>query len=156
MLTLSTSSQTKLSLSTFGDAPAAGRPCVLRLRADQIARIGNPRAQLFVILRTYIRFGVENPALYPLMFGGYLVQGVIDGLAASFLRCRPAHGSARSTTPPTRGARLDPFPFGLTHLFVMAGLVPAIHALVAVKTWMPGHQGVHARLRRAMPGHDER
>src|SRR6476619_7095213 len=23
------------------------------------------------------------------------------------------------------------------------------------KTWMAGHQGVHARLRRAMPGHDE-
>jgi hypothetical protein len=26
----------------------------------------------------------------------------------------------------------------IINLFVMAGLVPAIHALVAVKTWMPG------------------
>jgi hypothetical protein len=33
---------------------------------------------------------------------------------------------------------LEPFPSGLIHLFVMAGLVPAIHALAAVKTWMPG------------------
>jgi AcrR family transcriptional regulator len=39
---------------------------------DQIARIGSPRAQLFMILRTYVRFGMENPALYRLMFGGYL------------------------------------------------------------------------------------
>src|SRR4029079_4255640 len=32
------------------------------------------------------------------------------------------------------------------------------HVLLAivVKTWMAGHQGVHARLRRAMPGHDGR
>jgi AcrR family transcriptional regulator len=40
--------------------------------AEEIASIGNPRAQLFVMLRTYIRFGVDNPALYRLMFGGYL------------------------------------------------------------------------------------
>src|ERR1043165_5956601 len=39
------------------------------------------------------------------------------------------------------------------------GLVPGIHVFLAdmptIKTWMAGHQGVHARLRRAMPGHDE-
>ena len=51
---------------------AAGFELLTERIADQIARIGNPRAQLFVILRTYIRFGVENPALYRLMFGGYL------------------------------------------------------------------------------------
>jgi len=51
---------------------AAGFELLTRRIADQIARIGNPRAQLFVILRTYIRFGVENPALYRLMFGGNL------------------------------------------------------------------------------------
>jgi hypothetical protein len=33
---------------------------------------------------------------------------------------------------------LKQFPSGLIHVFVMAGLVPAIHALAAVKTWMPG------------------
>jgi AcrR family transcriptional regulator len=51
---------------------AAGFERLTERIADQIARISNPRAQLFVILRTYVRFGVENPALYRLMFGGYL------------------------------------------------------------------------------------
>ena len=49
---------------------AAGFDLLTKRIADQIARVGNPRAQLFTILRTYIRFGVENPALYRLMFGG--------------------------------------------------------------------------------------
>ena len=40
--------------------------------ADQIAGLSNPRARLSAILRAYIRHGVENPALYRLMFGGYL------------------------------------------------------------------------------------
>src|ERR1700738_3742888 len=40
---------------------AAGFDLLTKRIADQIARIRNPRAQLFVILRTYIRFGVENP-----------------------------------------------------------------------------------------------
>jgi len=33
---------------------------------------GNARAQLFAMLRAYIQHGVKNPALYRLMFGGYL------------------------------------------------------------------------------------
>ncbi len=32
----------------------------------------SPRAGLFAIARDYVRHGVENPALYRLMFGGYL------------------------------------------------------------------------------------
>jgi hypothetical protein len=32
----------------------------------------SPRARLFAIAREYVRHGVENPALYRLMFGGYL------------------------------------------------------------------------------------
>jgi AcrR family transcriptional regulator len=51
---------------------AAGFELLTERIADQTARIGNPRTQLLVILRTYIRFGVENPALYRLMFGGHL------------------------------------------------------------------------------------
>jgi len=51
---------------------AAGFELLTERIADQTARIGNPRTQLLVILRTYIRFGVENPALYRLMFGGSL------------------------------------------------------------------------------------
>src|SRR5258708_1310139 len=51
---------------------AAGFELLTKRIVDQIARMANPRAQLLAILRTYIRFGVENPALYRLMFGGYL------------------------------------------------------------------------------------
>src|ERR1043166_4260459 len=40
----------------------------------------------------------------------------------------------------------------------MPVLVPGIHVLLSIiqrtKTWMAGRKGVHARLRRAMPGHD--
>jgi AcrR family transcriptional regulator len=32
----------------------------------------SPQARLFAIARDYVRHGVENPALYRLMFGGYL------------------------------------------------------------------------------------
>jgi AcrR family transcriptional regulator len=42
---------------------AAGFDLLATGIAEQIERIGNPRAQLFVMLRIYIRFGVDNPAL---------------------------------------------------------------------------------------------
>ena len=40
--------------------------------AREMARLSDPREQLFAMLRAYIAHGVENPALYSLMFGGYL------------------------------------------------------------------------------------
>ena len=40
--------------------------------AREIAGLGSAREQLFAMLRAYIDHGVENPALYSLMFGGYL------------------------------------------------------------------------------------
>src|SRR5208283_4234391 len=40
--------------------------------AREMARLQNPRQRLFAMLRAYIDHGVENPALYSLMFGGYL------------------------------------------------------------------------------------
>src|SRR5215472_10990817 len=40
--------------------------------SNEIAKDSNARAQLFAILRAYVHHGVENPALYRLMFGGYL------------------------------------------------------------------------------------
>jgi AcrR family transcriptional regulator len=43
-----------------------------RRMAREIGRLGNAREQLFAMLRAYIDHGVENPALYSLMFGGYL------------------------------------------------------------------------------------
>ena len=51
---------------------AAGFERLAARIVDQIARVTAPQAQLFVMLRSYIRFGVDNPALYRLMFGGYL------------------------------------------------------------------------------------
>jgi AcrR family transcriptional regulator len=37
-----------------------------------------PRPRLFAIARDYVRHGVENPALYRLMFGGYLTGPADD------------------------------------------------------------------------------
>ena len=42
--------------------------------SDKIAGLNNARAQMFAMLRAYIQHGVENPALYRLMFGGYLTD----------------------------------------------------------------------------------
>jgi AcrR family transcriptional regulator len=47
----------------------------------EAAKVTDPRAQLFAVLRAYIRYGVANPALYRLMFGGYL-SGPDDGRPA--------------------------------------------------------------------------
>lgn len=50
----------------------AGFELLTKRMSDKIAGISNPRAQLFAMLRGYVHHGVENPALYRLMFGGYL------------------------------------------------------------------------------------
>jgi hypothetical protein len=39
---------------------------------NEVAGLSNARARLFAMLCAYIDHGVENPALYRLMFGGYL------------------------------------------------------------------------------------
>ena len=51
---------------------AAGFEVLTKRMAREIAGRGSAREQLFAMLRTYIEHGVENPALYNLMFGGYL------------------------------------------------------------------------------------
>ena len=51
---------------------AAGFEMLTKRMAREIGRHGNAREQLFAMLRAYIDHGVENPALYSLMFGGYL------------------------------------------------------------------------------------
>lgn len=51
---------------------AAGFEMLTKRMARVIAGVGNAREQLFAMLRAYIDHGVENPALYRLMFGGYL------------------------------------------------------------------------------------
>ena len=50
----------------------AGFELLTKRMSNEIAKHNNARAQLFAILRAYIHNGVENPALYRLMFGGYL------------------------------------------------------------------------------------
>jgi AcrR family transcriptional regulator len=51
---------------------AAGFEMLTTRMASETARLSDPREQLFAMLRAYIDHGVENPALYSLMFGGYL------------------------------------------------------------------------------------
>ena len=51
---------------------AAGFETLTKRMAHEMAVLSNPREQLFAMLRAYIDHGVENPALYSLMFGGYL------------------------------------------------------------------------------------
>jgi AcrR family transcriptional regulator len=51
---------------------AAGFEKLTKRMERETARVQNPRQQLFAMLRAYIDHGVENPALYNLMFGGYL------------------------------------------------------------------------------------
>jgi AcrR family transcriptional regulator len=51
---------------------AAGFEMLAKRMTSEIVGFGSPREQLFAMLRAYIDHGVENPALYSLMFGGYL------------------------------------------------------------------------------------
>jgi AcrR family transcriptional regulator len=51
---------------------AAGFEALTKRMGRETTGHGSARAQLFAALRAYIRHGVENPALYRLMFGGYL------------------------------------------------------------------------------------
>ena len=50
----------------------AGFELLTRRMSNAMAAHTHARAQLFAMLRAYIRHGVQNPALYRLMFGGYL------------------------------------------------------------------------------------
>jgi len=51
---------------------AAGFETLTKHMEREIAGLDNARERLFAMLRAYIGHGVENPALYSLMFGGYL------------------------------------------------------------------------------------
>ena len=51
---------------------AAGFETLTNRMAREMEKLGDPRERLFAMLRAYIDHGVENPALYSLMFGGYL------------------------------------------------------------------------------------
>jgi AcrR family transcriptional regulator len=51
---------------------AAGFETLTKHMVHKTAGLSNPREQLFAMLRSYVDHGVENPALYNLMFGRYL------------------------------------------------------------------------------------
>ena len=51
---------------------AAGFETLTKRMEREASGLRNAREQLFAMLRAYIDHGVENPALYSLMFGGYL------------------------------------------------------------------------------------
>jgi AcrR family transcriptional regulator len=51
---------------------AAGFEMLTKRMSREIAGLGSARERLFAMLRAYIDHGVENPALYGLMFGGHL------------------------------------------------------------------------------------
>ena len=51
---------------------AAGFETLTKHMEREIAGLDDARERLFAMLRAYIDHGVENPALYSLMFGGYL------------------------------------------------------------------------------------
>jgi AcrR family transcriptional regulator len=51
---------------------AAGFETLTKLMAREIGHFGNAREQLFAMSRAYIDHGIENPALYSLMFGSHL------------------------------------------------------------------------------------
>jgi AcrR family transcriptional regulator len=64
---------------------AAGFEILTRRMVRVIAAHGSARDQLFAMLRAYIDHGVDNPALYRLMFGGYLTGGDHDRPAIELL-----------------------------------------------------------------------
>ena len=56
----------------FAAVSTAGFEALTERMSDELVAHRNARARLFAMLRAYIHHGVENPALYRLMFGGYL------------------------------------------------------------------------------------
>jgi AcrR family transcriptional regulator len=50
---------------------AAGFDVMAKRMTDATAGLSDPRARLSAMARDYVRYGVENPVLYRLMFGGY-------------------------------------------------------------------------------------
>ena len=56
----------------FAAVSAAGFEMLTKRMVRESTGLRDAREQLFAMLRAYIDQGIENPALYSLMFGGYL------------------------------------------------------------------------------------
>ena len=79
---------------------AVGFELLAKRMTEAMQGLSSPRARLFAMARNYVRHGVENPALYRLMFGGFLT-GPDDA--------RPAieRTAAESTKALLAGALID-------------------------------------------------
>ena len=75
---------------------AAGFETLTKRMAHELGRLRDPREQLFAMLRTYIDHGVENPALYSLMFGGYLGGRIAAVLQSNSPKPRRPKGCSRA------------------------------------------------------------
>jgi AcrR family transcriptional regulator len=91
---------------------AVGFDLLAKRLTDAMQGHTGPRARLFAIARDYVRHGVENPALYRLMFGGYLTgpddhRPAIEIAAAektkALLADAIAHGGLGRSLPKTAG-----------------------------------------------------
>jgi AcrR family transcriptional regulator len=91
---------------------AVGFDLLAKRLTDAVQGHTGPRARLFAIAADYVRHGVENPALYRLMFGGYLTgpddaRPAIEIVAAektkALLADAIAHGALGRPLPKTPG-----------------------------------------------------
>ncbi|WP_426122962.1 TetR/AcrR family transcriptional regulator [Pararhizobium sp. PWRC1-1] len=60
---------------------AVGFELLAKRMSEAMQQLENPRERLAAMARAYVRGGVDNPALYRLMFGGYL-SGQVSGRPA--------------------------------------------------------------------------
>ena len=105
---------------------AAGFEMLAKRMTSEIAGLGRPREQLFAMLRAYIDHGVENPALYSLMFGGYL---------SGPDRRPPGHGTGRSRQGQVAARRRDQLRAVWDAPFRMS---PATNGRLRAPSWRAG------------------
>jgi AcrR family transcriptional regulator len=106
----------------------AGFEQLTRRMSGELARHTTPRAQLFAMLRAYVQHGVDNPALYQLMFGRYL-SGPDDGRPA-IERAAAENTKALLTSVIIEGALGSAIPDTLRNERKIAGAILACWSLV--------------------------
>ena len=77
---------------------AVGFEQLTKRMSDKIAGSSNARAQMFAMLRAYIQHGVENPALYRSMFGGYLTAPIMPVPRSNGLRPKRQKPCSRASS----------------------------------------------------------
>ena len=67
----------------LGAVAAVGFEKLLGRMLDALGETGTPDAALGAVARAYLRFAIDNPALYRLMFGPALAEGNLPRLATA-------------------------------------------------------------------------